>query len=67
MMNTIEDRQIASYIPKAKRKEQIVFSKHKRGLPGPPTTGGGGRGPWPLNFLQKSAIPKFVDNRVNSL
>ena len=35
-------------------------------MPGPPTTGGpGGHGP--STFLQKNAIPKFVDNRFNSL
>ena len=29
--------------------------------------GGGVRGPWPFHFFAKYAIPKFVDNRLNSL
>ena len=29
--------------------------------------GGGAGEPWPLHFFAKNAIPKFVDNRFNSL
>ena len=28
---------------------------------------GGPGGPWPLHFLATNAIPRFVDNRFNSL
>ena len=47
-------------------KQSVLGSVDEIFTSGPPTTGGpGGHGP--STFLQKNAVPKFVDNRFNSL
>ena len=46
----------------------LKSSKIRDYAAGPPTTGGGGGGGHGHStFLQRNAIPKFVDNRFNSL